>query len=188
MCILNEIKIWSDVWGPVLAAVVTLVGVMVAYLALRRQILSSKETLDALKMQIELSNKSLNINLTLELEKRFNDDKFRELRKKAHESIRNKKFDAVDEVLDFFETVALLVKRNAVDEEIVWHTFFWWIRGYWVTTENYILEKQEKEPSVWEDLRNLYNKLVAIEKDKNPTFSEKLTEDELDEFLNEFEE
>jgi hypothetical protein len=188
MCILNEIKMWSDVWGPILVAIVTLVGVYVAYRALRSQIQSSKETLNALEKQIEFSNKSLSINLTLEFEKKFNDDKFEELRKKANESIRNKTFSDVDGVLDFFETLALLVKNNAVDEEIVWHTFFWWIRGYWVTTKDYILKEQEKDPSVWEDLNYLFKKITAIEKNKNPNFSEELSEEELDDFINEFKE
>lgn len=180
-------KEWAPLWGPILTAVVAGFGVFIAYRALRRQIEHSNASLDALKEQIEFSRNSLNINLTLQLDKQFNDPQFMVLRKKAIQSIKDKKYGDVDEILDFFETVSLLVKRKALDVEIVWHTFFWWFHRYYKATQGYILKMQVTEPTIWEDLKYLYDQLLTMEKSRNPNFSEELSEADLEEFI-EFEE
>ncbi len=57
-----------------------------------------------------------------------------------------------ERLLDFFETMALLLKRGALDPEMVWHTFFYWINHYYQALEPYILERQKKDPLLWQDL------------------------------------
>ena len=55
-------------------------------------------------------------------------------------------------ILDFFETMPLLLRRGALDREIVWHTFFYWIDRYYQATENAIADRQKIDPLVWKDL------------------------------------
>ena len=59
----------------------------------------------------------------------------------------------VDDVLDFFETVAFLTKRRRIDPsrvlkfETTYQTFFWPMVNYWVIYIDYILSAQREE--VW---------------------------------------
>jgi hypothetical protein len=55
-------------------------------------------------------------------------------------------------ILDFFETMALLLRRGALDKEIVWHTFFYWIDHYYEATKDAIELRQTADPLVWNDL------------------------------------
>lgn len=58
-------------------------------------------------------------------------------------------------ILDFFETMALLLRRGALDTEMVWHTFYYWIEHYYQALEPYIVERQERDPLVWQDFIDL---------------------------------
>ena len=55
-------------------------------------------------------------------------------------------------ILDFFETMSLLLRRGALDQEIVWHTFFYWIDRYYEASETHIEQRQADDPLVWKDL------------------------------------
>ena len=54
-------------------------------------------------------------------------------------------------ILDFFETMALLQRRRALDKEMVWHTFFYWIDHYYEATKDTIKARQQLDPLVWKD-------------------------------------
>ncbi len=54
--------------------------------------------------------------------------------------------------LDFFETMALLLRRGALDREIVCHTFFYWIDHYYQAAKPAIDQRQLADPLVWKDL------------------------------------
>jgi hypothetical protein len=62
-------------------------------------------------------------------------------------------------ILDFFETMALLLRRGALDAEMVRHTFFYWIDHYYQALQPYIVERQQSEPLVWEDLSAMHKSL-----------------------------
>jgi hypothetical protein len=57
----------------------------------------------------------------------------------------------VEPILDFFETMALLQRRKALDKEMVWHTFFYWIDHYYEATKDLIKTRQKVDPLVWKD-------------------------------------
>lgn len=69
-------------------------------------------------------------------------------------------------ILDFFETMALLLKRGALDKEMVWHTFFYWIDHYYSALEPYIKERQRENPLVWKDLAELVSTVRTIQKQR----------------------
>jgi hypothetical protein len=58
-------------------------------------------------------------------------------------------------ILDFFETMALLLRRGALDAEMVWHTFFYWIDNYYSALQPYIADRQKTDPLVWQDFIHL---------------------------------
>jgi hypothetical protein len=70
-------------------------------------------------------------------------------------------------ILDFFETMALLLRRGALDEEIVWHTFFYWIDHYYAAACEHIEQRQVAEPLVWKDLVRLVTRLRRLQASKS---------------------
>lgn len=168
------LKDWSSVWGPI----ITLVGVFVAFWSLRSQAKQSRDTLEAYRT-------ALKITTTLDLDYSFNSNEFKQIRCKAAQSIREGNIENrnVDDVLDFFEHLAFLLKRGIIDEETIWHTFFWWIHRYWKLSQAYAEKTRGKESTVWEDLPDLYMKLLKTEKEKNAKFNEELDADDMKKFL-----
>src|SRR5262249_41857473 len=95
-------------------------------------------------------------------------------RPEAEEVIEVKKTDVqeqdADEVLDFFATMGLMAKRGALDTEMVWHTFFYWIDGYWNAAREYMARTQQEHPTAWQDFTQLRAQVLALEKRKNPGY------------------
>ncbi|MGH9595805.1 MAG: DUF4760 domain-containing protein [Edaphobacter sp.] len=71
--------------------------------------------------------------------------------KAAHDLLAGNSLEA-EPILDFFETMALLQRRKALDKEMVWHTFFYWIDHYYEATKDSIANRQSADPLVWKDL------------------------------------
>jgi hypothetical protein len=70
----------------------------------------------------------------------------------------------LDNVLDFFETVAVFHRRGILDAELTWHTFYWYMVNYWHPSEPYIRAVQLSEgPETWKDLSDLMPELIRRE-------------------------
>jgi hypothetical protein len=119
-----------------------IVGVLAAIIGLAVQIKRSRFSLS-----VELISSSTT-SLTLSTLKQNDVKQLRPL--------QENKFNEVDDVLDFFETLGMLVRQNATKKEMVWHTFFHWIHGYWLTCSGYIAEKRLENSSTWQDFRSLH--------------------------------
>jgi hypothetical protein len=77
--------------------------------------------------------------------------------------------DDVDDVLDFFETLAVFCKQRVLNEELTWHTFYWPMANYWRKTEGYISEARRDEgDETWKDYSDLVQALIRRE-GKSPT-------------------
>jgi hypothetical protein len=88
----------------------------------------------------------------------------------------------VNQVLDFFETVGLLVRRGAIDAEMAWNTFYYGIDGYGRATEDMRRHEQARHPQEWtefEALRAGLDKIEARKKGDAPA----LSPEELHDFL-----
>jgi hypothetical protein len=78
----------------------------------------------------------------------------------------------INEVLDFFETVAVFTKRRVPGEELTYSTFYWPMSMYWVLVRDYILETQKAEgEECWKEYNALMTKLIARE-GREPTLAE----------------
>ncbi len=109
----------------------------------------------------------------LGLERDFNSDRMRAMRRNAAKSLaahtqRPEEMGEVDEVLDFFETVALLVRHRALDETMVWDTFFYWIDGYERAAWDHVRKQREKNEAVWRGFVGLWERLCEIERKERP--------------------
>ncbi len=86
-------------------------------------------------------------------------------------------------ILDFFETMALLLRRKALDEEIVWHTFFYWIDHYYDAAKEAIALRQQRDPLVWKDLVAFVTRLRRFQAAQRGGQYEPLTSDNVAAFL-----
>jgi len=142
-----------------------------------------------LGFQLKRSRFSQSVDLILKLEERFSDSKAMiDKRKQAAKALRSNPSSPssdIEDVLDFFETLGLLVRRKALDEEMVWNTFYHWLHRYWLLCESYIRTKQKTKLTLWGDYADLEKRLVDLEWKKTKRRDDiYLSNDELDEFLN----
>ena len=89
-------------------------------------------------------------------------------------------FAEMEDVLDFFETIAMLTRKKALNLYIVWHTFDYWMERYYAVARPHIVSRQAQEPGVWEDLDWLMPRLKNLQAKKGGS---SLSESELNRFL-----
>ena len=126
-------------------------------------------------IQIHRSRFSLSVELTLKLEDKFNSQSFRKVRAAAAKSIKSGKYHEAEDLFDFFETIGLLVRRKALNKEMVWHTFFHWVHGYWLMSSAYISDMRKANPSTYRDFALLNQQLYDLEKRENISGDSELT-------------
>jgi hypothetical protein len=70
----------------------------------------------------------------------------------------------VDDVLNFFDEVAVLLDRGMLDEELVWYEFYWPMANYWFASQDHVRQAQKTNPAAWLQLSRLVPRLVEVEK------------------------
>ena len=122
--------------------------------------------------QIRLSRITASADLLLRLEDRFDDKGFIEKRKDAVRAIKNTtraNQGNIEEIFDFFETIGILVHKGALDEELAWSSFFYWLHGYYRFGKKFLDEQRENFPSRYEEVIRLHDKLSKIENLNRPS-------------------
>jgi hypothetical protein len=92
-------------------------------------------------------------------------------------------FIEMEDILDFFETIAMLTRKKALDLYMVWHTFDYWMERYYAIAQPYIKARQARDPGVWEDLDWLAPKLAKLQAKKNKGKSGVFTDPALSAFM-----
>jgi hypothetical protein len=133
--------------------------------------------LSAFAYQVHRARFNQSVDLLFKLENDFFGSAKRAQRALACHDLQQGNALEAEPILDFFETMALLLRRGALDEEMVRHTFFYWIDHYYQALEPYILERQRSEPLVWQDLtamrkRLQKNKAIALKLKSLPNLSD----------------
>ena len=108
--------------------------------------------LSAFGYQVWRARFKQSVDLLFKLEADFFGPAKKAQRAKAATNIEKGQFEEAEPILDFFETIGLLVRRGALDKEMVWHTFFYWIDHYFEASYEYIESRQRIDPVVWKDL------------------------------------
>ncbi len=119
--------------------------------------------LSAFAYQVHRARFNQSVDLLFRLENDFFGPTKRIQRAKACRDLAAGKTLEAEPILDFFETMALLQRRGALDAEMVWHTFFYWIDHYYQALKPAILERQRQEPLVWQDFVTLAAKVQALQ-------------------------
>lgn len=166
--ILISVKYFDvSTWIAIVAAGAAIVAAIAAFLQAR-----------GLKLSIKADT-------LLKFIDRFDSTNFKMARRTAtlacHTNLKNKNPGVdVDDVLDFFEDIAFMVNKQALDQEMAWHAFFHWMRLYYQASEKYIDERRQEEPTVWKYFIGLYHKLVALEKiNSHGKYKERLDDSEI---------
>ena len=139
-------------------------------------------------IQMRRARFSQSIDLTLKLEQRFSgSEDILKARKKAAETLQSNMSSPstdVDDILDFFDTIGLLVRKKALDKEMVWHTFYYWLHRYSILLEDYIAKRRKTSPATWEDMVDLEKAVVSLELKRCKSKADiEITDDDLKEFL-----
>ncbi|ADV82005.1 DUF4760 domain-containing protein [Terriglobus saanensis] len=135
--------------------------------------------------QIRRARFNQSIDLLFRLENDFFGPAKQIQRSKAATALASGDMFEAEPILDFFETMALLLRRGALDEEMVWHTFFYWVNGYYEACKSDIQLRQQTDPLLWKDLLPMVERLRI--RQKNATSSPRIVLDstQIQEFLRE---
>jgi hypothetical protein len=135
------------------------------------------------KEERESTHYKIGIEILMQQMEKFDGKEFRKTRKLAATALLagKKQDNNVYDVINFFDTMGLLVRRNVLDEEMVMPEFFDYISGYWHATSDYI------NTSIRLDSLN-YKDFIFLDKKMNSAYKfmggkEELDHQSLKEFL-----
>ena len=120
------------------------------------------------------------------LDARFASAEFLQQRARAAAALESGEgLENVDNVLDFFEDVGLLLRRGALDKDFAHSRFFHWTNIYWRGAEAYVRSSRERgRRELWTEFEKLYASLNEIERKKDPGSADlSLTPDQVSAFL-----
>ena len=172
-------------WTPVFIAIGSLTAACTAvYMAIRTEKRAEASNQRATTTE-ERAQKIVQVDILIRLLNQFESHRMLAVRKRTAESLLVAKttqranlppeangydpeaYRDIEDVLDFFETVALFVKRGIVDNEIVWHTFYYWMHGYHEASKEHLSKIRSRDTTWYSDFFALHDQLKIIEaKDK----------------------
>ena len=130
---------------------------------------------------------SHNIDLILKLQDQYDNNLLRQRVAVGKAYLSGKKTDYND-VLDFFDTVGELVKRDELDKERAWSSFYYYFHRYFLLSRDYVKKEraEDDDPLLWENVDYLHKVMVEIEQQKRPgiVVSETLTSKQIMKFMN----
>jgi hypothetical protein len=116
------------------------------------------------KEERDLTHFKIGVEILAQEIEKFEKIEFRKTRKLAAAALlAGKKEDSnVYDVIDFFDTMGLLIRRNALDKEMVMSTFFDCISGYWHASSDYIHFSTQQDSLNYNDFNLLYKRMVFV--------------------------
>jgi hypothetical protein len=75
----------------------------------------------------------------------------------------------LENLLNFFETIGLLVRRGHLDASDVWSSFSYWMFNVFADFRGVIEEEQKDDPTYYSDFSELIERLRLIEKEEGGT-------------------
>jgi hypothetical protein len=156
------------------SATITALAALFTALATLLLVCFNKRQLNINNEQLKLNNLALSVDLVIRLEKRFDDDLITQRRAAAHalENLTEENESDIEPILDFFETLGLLTRRKALDEEFVWSYFFYWFYGYWRVSKDIVKKQRKKWKTRYQDLVWLEYVLMNLERQKRGELDE----------------
>lgn len=129
------------------------------------------------------------VDLIFELEDRFDAPEMMKARKVVAKALQKRtSVQEMDTVLDFFETLGILVRRHAVDKELAWNSFSYWVLRYAVFTRDHIdaRRRAESDNTYWEEFEFLVDCFTQVEtRKRHLKLPQSFSNVQLDKFLKE---
>jgi hypothetical protein len=126
-------------------------------------------------------------DLLFKLEEKFNSDSLRRARAEAApvaisilegQSVKKQDIQQaqvrMDEILNFFDMLALMVKQGKLDKKYAHFQFAYWLKHYYAYQHNYIRLIQKKRPQQWEHIPWIYGEFLEMEPQPEPEDSDYL--------------
>jgi hypothetical protein len=123
-------------------------------------------TIYLVRKQSRISEKDLHIRTQLNLEDSFNSSRMVKARKQVAKEILDKGQDPWEPVMEFFESMGMLLRKNSLDAEMVWGTFSFYIIGWWVACKPFIDRYRKLDSEMYSDFKLLVEKMYKIDKAK----------------------
>jgi hypothetical protein len=73
---------------------------------------------------------------------------------------------AIDDVMNFFEELGLLLESKALKAEPTWILFYYWTVNYYEATKIYRKKSQSGDPNLYDGFEYLLKELTRIELEK----------------------
>ncbi len=123
------------------------------------------------------SNLALKTELLLNLQEKFDASEFREIRKTAARKLLNREDPnyELSDVLDFFASIGFLYQRKAIDQDLAFNNFSYWMIRYWLCSEEYIAQERQVDILGWVTLEKITIVLMKREmKSGYPPYTKEL--------------
>ncbi|MDQ2938183.1 MAG: DUF4760 domain-containing protein [Acidobacteriota bacterium] len=67
-------------------------------------------------------------------------------------------------VLEFFEEVAYMTRRGVLDEGMVWNSFSWWVKRYYLAVKDRIVDARSevRSSSLFREVEWLYTRMCLV--------------------------
>lgn len=100
----------------------------------------------------------------------WNDSGMAEARSAAASALLSgRNAEELSEVLDFFDEIAFLAERGAIDDQSVWYRFYWPMVNYWFASREFVEETRREDAASWNHLARLIPRLTALEAKLHPS-------------------
>jgi hypothetical protein len=158
----------AEAWTAVFTGILAVTGVWALVYA-RRQLSQGREA-DKIKHLLRFVEQFDNVPLAA-----------------ARKSLAEKRLRGVEDppeaenILNFFETIGLLVKRDYLDPHDVWSAFSYWMFCMFADWRESIEQEQKEDPTYYSDFTSLIERLKAIEKAEHG-LSDRPSKEDLKEF------
>jgi hypothetical protein len=148
------IIIWAPVISAGAAAISALFVIVAAIIAIKT---------------FRRAGMALSVDLLLKLEQQYNSDAFCLKRKAAAsfllaDATGKEGSTDVDDILNFFEMLGLLIKEKALNPKVVWHCFFDDINGYCQGAKTYVESVCCEDSVTWADLQDVRETILHVER------------------------
>ena len=138
----------------------------------------------ALAFEVRRSRIALQADLLLRLDERFfGSDMLRTRRAAAKKLLAKERPNyELGDILGFFATVAMLLERKAIDTDLTYDVFEYWIVRYWNSAKEHVAGERKYDPESYLSLERLVDRLVPLRTKSNQP---PLTDEECTRFLRE---
>jgi len=173
----NNCNCFEIIWVP-LTAIASWALVIVTWYMIRKQVKLGKDDLKV-RLQVDFDDKFEGHNMTIE-RKRL-----------AEQLLANATHDDIKEpIINFFESLGLLLRKNYLDSEMIWSSFAFYIIRWWAACKDYIIEerkRQNNDDTIFSEFEFLVDEMYKVEMKKRALSRIKLepSRDEIIQFLNE---